>query len=420
MKEDLLQYFWRTHNWKNKIYSTTSGQSLQIIESGRLNPDAGPDFSQARIRIDDQLWAGNVEIHVRSSEWYIHRHQSDPRYNSVILHVVWSEDREVFYTNEQKIPCLELKNLISKDLLDNYERLMTNACWIPCENQINRINMQKVSLALPAYAIEKLEIKTQAIWQIYTATSSNWEETLYRWLAKGFGLNVNGNAFEMLAEAVPLHVVREFRLEQVKLEAIMFGRAGLLDQAQGEYAEKLRQIFNQINTDRTALPYGVWKFFRTRPSNFPTIRLAQWIHLLIRENSVLDLLFKLDSPQSFITHINQPLKGFWSENFSFSATAGGFPTQAGKEFGKLLVINSVVPFMFCFGKQTNNEEMQYKALEWLDDIKGEKNTTISKFKELGFPIDSASQTQALLWLKKNYCENKRCLQCAVGTQIFNG
>ena len=418
MKEDLLQYFWKTHKWKDKIYTTTCGQSIQIIDAGRINTDAGPDFSQARIKIANQLWAGNVEIHTKSSEWYTHRHQNDSAYNSVILHVVWSEDKEVFYNEHQKIPCLELKTLISKDIIDNYERLMNSACWIPCENQISKIDINKASLALHRLVAEKLKDKTELIDHIYCKSGKDWHETLHKWLARGYGLNVNGTAFELLAESIPLKLVNQYKSEALKLEALVFGCSGLLHGTDSVYASKLKIAHKDLPVQIEQLPEGIFKFFRTRPSNFPTIRLAQWLKMLMNPIPVFEKIMNLDSPESFIQFINQPLDGFWSENFTFTTPANGFPTNAGREFGKLLLINSVAPFMFYYGKKTDDETMQQRAIDWLDNLKGEKNQIVRKYQNLGFPAKTASQTQALLWLKKKYCEQKRCMECSFGAQLF--
>lgn len=420
MKEELLHYFWRTHRWRDQNIFTTDGQPLQIIVPGDLNKDAGPDFSNAKIRIGDELWIGNIEIHVKASEWYLHQHQYDPQYKTVILHVVWSEDQQVYFDGNRKIPCFELKNIISKDIIDNYERLMNSAFWIACENQVDKIDMQKAALGLNAKLIEKLQDKTTLLEHIYSKTNGDWNETFHRFLARGFGLNVNGTAFELLAEKLPLELIRKYTNDTEKLEAVVFGIAGFLNNASEDYAIKLKGIFESLpkNNLPEILPEGVFKFFRARPSNFPTIRIAQWIKLISDHDLLLNEVVSMSHPDEFINFICSPLNGFWQNHFTFSATSNGFPTKAGKEFAKLLLINSVAPFLFFYGKKLGNIELQQTATDWLDEIKGEKNTIIKKFQELGFPTSTAAQTQGLLHLKKKYCECKRCLECPFGAQIF--
>ncbi|HND16211.1 MAG TPA: DUF2851 family protein [Saprospiraceae bacterium] len=420
MKEDLLQYFWRTHNWKDRLYVTTNGLPIHIVTPGILNHDAGPDFSNAKIRIGDELWVGNVEIHVRSSEWYIHRHQYDPAYRTVILHVVWTEDQPVFMDENIRIPCLALKSIISKEILDNYERLMNNALWVPCQNVVNRFDMEKGLLGMNARLVEKFEDKSAVLQHIFDKTKGDWNETLHRFIARGFGLNVNGDAFELLAEKMNYQLTQKYQHDPVKLEAIAFSASGLIPDGNSDHTEKLWQIYQTLpHNDRpTPLAQGVFKFFRTRPSNFPGLRIAQWLKFLSNPGSLFDTVINLNSPIEFSAIICQPLDEFWKNHFSFTAEAKNFSTQAGKDFADLLLINSIAPFLFFYGKITDNYELRQKAVDLLDAMKAESNSVIRGFRQLGFPINFASHSQAFLLLKKKYCDRKRCLECPFGVQIF--
>lgn len=420
MKEDLLQYFWRTHQWKELVYSTTEGRSIQIIKPGELNRDAGPDFSNARIRIGDELWAGNVEIHVKSSEWNAHRHQHDPAYKTVILHVVWEEDQLVFHDGQVRIPCFELKNIISREIIENYQRLMNNALWIPCQSRVSAFDMTKAMLGMNAKLIERFEEKTKILEYIYENSNNDWNETLHRFLARAFGLNVNAQAFEFLAEQLTLDIVYKYRNQPDILEALAFHTSGLLGNASGNYAEILRNKYDKISVeDRTqAMGEGVFKFFRTRPANFPSIRIAQWLELLNFEGSLLDFILNINSPEEFSAVLCRPLNGYWNEHFTFNVPSGAFPTHAGKEFAKLLIINAVAPFMFFYGKKHDDYLLRQKAVDLLEDLKTESNSIIRGYLQLGFPVKTAAHSQAFLLLKKNYCEQKRCLECPFGVQIF--
>lgn len=420
MKEDLLQYFWRTHSWKDREFETTDGRLVQIISAGQLNRDAGPDFSNARIRIGHELWAGNVEIHVRSSEWYAHKHQYDPAYKTVVLHVVWEEDQPVFHDADVRIPCFELKNIISQDIIDNYQRLMNNAFWIPCENQVSKFDMFRGFLGMNAKLVEKFEDKTEVLEHIYTRSGADWNETLHRFLARGFGLNVNSTAFELLAEKLTWALSEKYKNQPQILEAIAFHASGLLSNASGNYPDELTSHYDKISAeDKTeALAEGAFMFFRTRPSNFPTLRIAQWVRLLCSDKSLLDLIQNMHSPEEFTSLVCRPLEGFWQEHFTFNVRSKGFPTHAGREFAKLLLINAIAPFLFFYGKKLGNLEIQQKAIDMLDEMKAENNSIIRKFRQLGFPVKTASQSQAFLLLKKKYCEQRQCLDCPFGMQIF--
>lgn len=420
MKEELIQYFWRTHKFKSDKLFTTQGNTLEIIDPGKLNHDSGPDFSMARIKIDGQLWVGNVEIHINASDWYQHKHQYDPAYQSIILHVVWDEDLKIHYPSNQAIPCIELKNIIQKPLLDNYERLMNNSAWIPCEFQLSNVAMDKISIGLNAFLVEKLIKKTQEIEQIFIKTNLDWEKTFHIWFARAFGLNLNATAFEMLATNLDNELVQKLKSNSEVFEAIAFATAGLLDGETSEYAIQLQKAYNNFNKleKPPMLKAGTFKYFRTRPANFPTIRIAQWLEWLKAQETPLKTVLSIVSVKELYGALKLPLHGFWNSHFSFNAGTNSQKTSIGKDFAELLMINAISPFIFFYGKMTQQELYQDRALDCLDQMNGERNAIISKFKDLNFPVNSALKTQSLLWMKKHYCEHKRCLECCVGAEIF--
>lgn len=420
MKEELIQYFWRTHKFKSDKLFTTQGNVLEIIDPGKLNRDSGPDFSMARIKIDGQLWVGNIEIHINASDWYQHKHQYDPAYQSIILHVVWEEDLKIHYPSNQAIPCLELKEIIQKSLLDNYERLMNNSAWIPCEFQLDIVDMEKLSIGLNAFLVEKLMKKTHEIEQIFIKTNKDWDKTFHIWFARAFGLNLNATAFEMLATNMDNMLAEKLKSQPEILEAVAFATAGLLDGETSEYAIQLQNTYNNYNKleKPPMLKAGTFKYFRTRPANFPTIRIAQWLEWLKSQEKPLETILHIDSGKQLFEALKLPLEGFWATHFSFNAGTNDQKPSTGKDFAELLMINAISPFIFFYGKMTQQELYQDRAVDCLDQMNGERNAIISKFKALNFPAKTASQTQSLLWMKKHYCEQKRCLECCVGAQIF--
>ncbi len=421
MRESFLHFLWRWRRFHLHALCTTQGQTLEILHPGEWNTDAGPDFFNARIRLGDTVWAGNVEIHLRASEWLLHGHQNDPAYDNVVLHVVLEEDRPVLHASGERIPCLELKERIPANILQTYQRLEQERAWVPCEKfftqtpDIVRLNW------LDRLLVERLEQKTEAIAALLKATGNHWEEAFYRLLARNFGLKVNAEPFETLASSLPLSILAKHKSNAFQVEALLFGQAGLLEQTHQEpYPAALAKEYRflQHKYQLTPLDGKQWKFLRLRPANFPSVRLAQFSALLYRSTPLLSQILEAESLRE-IEHLFAVEPGeYWRTHFQLDKPSAKRSKTPGRDFIHLLTINTIVPFLFHYGQQKNTERYQKRALQLLEALPAESNALLDGWRELGITARHAYQSQALIHLKTRYCDAKRCLECAVGNAIL--
>lgn len=421
MRESFLHFLWRWRRFHLHALHTTQGQTLEILHPGEWNTHAGPDFFNARIRLGDTLWAGNVEIHLRSSDWLLHGHQRDPAYDNVVLHVVLEEDLPVIHDSGERIPCLELKDRIPANILQTYQRLEQERAWIPCESffmqtpDIVRLNW------LDRLLVERLEQKTEAIAALLEATGNHWEEAFYRLLARNFGLKVNAEPFEMLATSLPLSVLAKHRSNAFQVEALLFGQAGLLAaEFQEDYPASLAKEYRflQHKYQLTPLEGKQWKFLRLRPANFPSIRLAQFSALIHRSAPLLSQILEVSSLRQ-VEHLFSVEPGeYWLTHFQLDKSSAKRSKAPGRDFIHLLTINTIVPFLFHYGKQKQTERYQKRAMHLLESLPAESNAILDGWHTLGIEARHAYQSQALLHLKTRYCDAKRCLECALGNAIL--
>lgn len=421
MKENFLHFLWHRRRFDSRLLMTTQGQNLDIFHPGEPNEHAGPDFFNARLRIADTQWAGNVEIHVRASEWSAHGHNRDPAYDNVVLHVVWEEDEPVCRSNGERIPCLELKDRTSIHLLDIYQRLAHGRAWIPCQAffaqapGIVRLNWLDRMLA------ERLEYKTELPAAQLSATAGHWEETFYRVLARSFGLNVNAEPFESLARAVPLSLLARHKNNLVQLEALLMGQAGWLG---GPFSEPYPQLLAreyrhlQHKYELTPLAAGQWKFGRLRPANFPTVRVAQFAALVHRSAHLFSTILETERLRDF-EHLLDVVPGeYWHDHFQLDKPSIRREKRPGRDFVHLLLINTVGPCLFYYGKTQGRPDLQQRALHLLEALPPERNTLLDGWAKLGVDAQHAYHSQALLHLKTRYCDERRCLECAIGNAFL--
>ena len=425
MREAFLHYLWRLQRYERHELRTTEGEPLTIGARGTLNTHAGPDFSDARVRIGTTRWAGHVEIHVRASDWYRHGHQTDPAYDNVILHVVHTDDRPVSHRHGERIPTLELKDRIPLELYNHYQRLIDNAAWIPCAPFFPEVRAITRDLWLDRLLVERLERKTQYLDELLTQTRNDWEATAYQFLLRNIGLRVNTEAFALLARVTPLKVIRKYASSLFDLEALLFGQSGLLERTEhrDDYTERLRarHAFLRAKHGLTPMPVAAWKFLRLRPPNFPTIRIAQTAALLHRRLPLFQALLQLQTPEQAAAFFTAPPSAYWRSRYQFGEAGKQLQQRTiGKATVRLLLINAVVPLLFAYGQRRGNEAYRERATNLLEALPPEKNSIITHWKTLGAPADSAYRTQALLQLKNEYCTPKRCLQCAVGHAVLKG
>ncbi len=398
----------------------STGETCQVIKPGSHNTHAGPDFMDARLRIDGTLWAGNVEIHVNASDWYRHEHQKDEAYDNVILHVVYLEDKTVRRKSGEAIPTLELSGKFDNLLLKRYQTLMNNKSWIPCASLINSVDRFTQNNWIDRVLVERLELRTREINERLEFNKGDWSETFYQVLARNFGFRVNALPFELLARSLPLSVPGRHKDHPEQLEAMVFGQAGLLAaNSKDAYflALKKEYAFLQKKYGLEPMDGHLWRFMRLRPSNFPTIRLSQFADLMHHSSHLFSKVLEIESMAELSSLFNCRASAYWDNHYSFGKPKKGKPKRLGRAGINLILINTVIPFLFAYGKQKGEPAFTDRAMKFLEQVPGENNNITRQWKSLGLNTRSAFQTQALLQLKRRYCDAKRCLQCAIGTQL---
>jgi hypothetical protein len=420
--EDFLHYVWQFKSFDYKGLQVLGGEDLAIIHQGFLNKNAGPDFSNAKIRIGDTVWAGNIEIHIKSSDWLKHHHQTDKSYENVILHVVYENDVDIKRIDGSILPVLVLKNRISNDLIERYANLFLTLNDFPCAAQIHTVAHVVIDSFLSRVLIERFEQKTQAVFETLDQTKGNWDETFYRFLSRNFGFKVNALPFELLAKAIPQQILGKHKDNTQQIEALVFGAAGFLnDQFEEEYPGLLKNEFQFLRRKYHIKPIEVtsWKFMRMRPQNFPTIRLAQFAALISRSNHLFSKIMEIKDMVALKSLFeNLPVNVYWQSHYHFKKTSEGASTQLGKSSVDNILLNTVALFLFAYGKHTGTQVYISRAIRLLESLPAEKNAITDKFVEAGINIDKAFSSQAVLQLKKQYCDKKKCLSCAIGIQIL--
>ncbi len=421
MKEELLHFIWQSKTLLKQPIETVSGESLQIIQTGSLNTDAGPDFFNAKIKIGNTLWAGNIEIHLKSSDWKNHNHQSDKKYNNVILHVVYHHDAEVFYDNGKLIPCLELRNIISPLTLRKHHQLQLNQNAIACEKIIQIPPSLFLTNWLEQLLIERLQEKCSLIESLLLQNNNNWENMFYVVTAKYFGMKTNAHPFEWLTQNLPLSVLAKHKNSLTQIEALIFGVAGFLEANHtNDYINLLNREFGFLKKkyQLSTLDKNIWKFARTRPANFPTVRLAQFASLIFQSSHLLSKILESKSITELINLYKiKPNKRLNSSDFIDHDTKVK-QTELGENAIEILIINTILPVLFLYGKRNEKEELAERTITFYEHLKSENNSITRFWKSLGIESKNAFESQALIQLKNNYCANLKCLSCIIGKQIL--
>jgi hypothetical protein len=422
MTEAFLHHLWKFKLFDRSRLLTTEGETIEVLNTGQHNSDAGPDFFNAQIKIGGTTWAGNVEIHLKSSDWNRHRHTSDASYNNVVLHVVYEHDEEVYSSEKTKMITLELKDRFNPGLFQNYLDLVEGIRWIPCEDHLTGVGEFVFDKWLERLLIERLEKNTNSIFVSLKQNMNNWEETFYHHLARTFGFKTNALPFEMLAKSLPLSVLSKHKDHLNQVEALLFGQAGLLEKEfRDGYANDLRKEYEFLKGKFQLAPNdgSSWKFLRLRPSNFPTIRIAQFAMLIHRSSRIFLRIIEVENIRALIPFFIVPVSEYWESHYIFDKVSAEREKSLGEDAALHILINTVVPFVFAYGKYRNEESFQNKALAFLEELPPEKNSIISNWSRLGITSLNAARTQALLQLKNEYCSQKKCLLCSVGNRIIN-
>jgi hypothetical protein len=425
MSEEFLHYLWK-YRLLDPELMTVGGEKVVVIHPGEHNTDGGPDFFNARLRIRDTTWAGNVEIHVKSSVWYKHRHQEDPAYDNVILHAVFEHDAEVTRRSEEKIPTIELKGRFPEYIYDRYRDFQDNLSWIPCQAVIKDVDPFIFEQWIPALALEKIEDRIGVLKKSLEACKYDWEETFYRNLARSFGFRINAQAFELLARSLPFKLLQRHRNDIFQLEALLFGQAGMLEEAYiEEYPRLLRNEYYFLRDkykerfNLRGIPVSVWKFLRLRPSNFPALRIAQFAGLIHKSKDLFSNVLESSSPKEIASQFDVNASEYWDSHFLFGRWSSPKPKTLGISSIRLIIVNFVAPFLFLYGDMKSSSSHKEKGLSFLERLPPENNTNISKWMEMEIPVPDALHSQALLHLKQNYCDKKRCLDCRIGNKLLN-
>jgi hypothetical protein len=422
MKESFLHYLWRYKRFDILNLKTTNNEPITILDSGEYNTNAGPDFFNAKLAIGDIVWVGNVEMHLKASEWLIHKHQFDKNYDNVILHVVLDADTIIHRSNGELIPCLEMKSYINEKLLGTYQQILHNAHWIPCQHHFYLVNELTKNSWWTRLLVERLEQKTALIKSQIIDNQYNWEESLYRSVAKNFGVKVNEQPFEMLANSISLITISKHKNSLFQIEALLFGQAGMLEniEFQDEYPQKLQKEYRFLQKKHQLSPLNgdLWKFLRLRPANFPTIRIAQFAKLLYQSVHLFSKIIDTTSVKELQTLFEVELNDYWSNHYTFDKKSKEIKKHLGKDAINLILINSIVPFLFLYAKIKKEEHFKDRALQLLEAIEPEKNAILDKWQDLGIKAENAAISQSLLQQKKLYCDQQRCLECAIGVAIL--
>lgn len=420
MKEDFLHYLWKFGKFDASNLKTSNNQSLLIQHPGQYLQLAGPDFFNAQLVIDNQKWAGNVEIHLRSSDWYLHKHEQDAAYESVILHVVWEHDSEILRKDNAEIPVLELKYYTDKETLQQYETLMFPKSWIYCERQLAAIDDFVLQNWLERLFFERLERKSTPIETALKETNQDWEAVLFWMLARNFGLNTNGESFFNAARSIPFAVIRKESFEVENLEALLLGAAGLLDvEKEDQYFHALKSRFAYLSEKYKIENHCIVpvQFFKHRPDNFPTIRLAQLAGLYVLHKNLFSTIVLVDSLKEIYQLLNVSVSLYWKTHYQFDRESPKKSKALSKSFIDLIVINTIVPIGFAYAK-SQGKEIAENGIALLQEVASENNAIITKFESFGIHAANAFQSQSLLQLKSDYCNKGKCLNCAIGVSLL--
>ena len=420
MNEDFLYYLWKYH-LPGKTLTGSRKETIYIQHPGQQNYDSGPDFFNGNINIDGTLWAGNIEIHTMSSDWYRHGHQNDPHYDNIILHVVYEDDKPVRRKSGVLIPTLVLNGKFDEKLFEKYRGFLLSKQWIPCRDDIVKAGHFEILSWLHRLSIERLERKAKEIEQMLHKSKNDFREIFYRKLLRSYGFKTNSEAFEQLALSLPFSVLAKHKYHLPQLEALLFGQAGMLQEHfDEEYPQQLQAEYQFLSQKYglKAMQPEAWKFMRMHPRNFPTIRIAQFAHLFCRSTALLQKILEAERLTDVISLLQTETSGYWLTHFRFDKSGTSKPKKMGKPSLHLILINTIVPFVFVYGKRTNRQHLCEKAIDWLGSLPPEKNYITRNFSLLGIKPESAVQSQALIQLKTFYCNNKQCLHCAIGHHLL--
>ncbi|MFN4199092.1 MAG: DUF2851 family protein [Flavobacterium sp.] len=421
MKEYFLHRLWQWGYYDTLRLTTTDNLPITVIHPGQYHQKQGPDFFNALLEIDGQKWAGTVEIHLKSSDWYLHHHETDGHYDNVILHVVWEHDMDVFRSDSQKIPVLELKHFVAEDTLHRYRKLMEPKSWIYCEEYLDSMDELTQRQWLDELFVERLKLKSEEVYSVLSHSGNDWEAVLFYTLAKSFGLQHNGEQFQKMVTAVTHQVFQKESEDLMHLEALLLGMAGLLSaEFQESYPKQLKAQWQFLQakyqiSDETTTPVT---FYQVRPDNFPTIRLAQLAALYHNQFPLFQKILLTNDINELRRLFRVKTSAYWDTHYNFDKPIAPKSKGLTDSFKQLLIINSVIPVKFAYLRWQGIED-ESKLMNWMEQLNPEENKIVSFFRNYKVNAANALDSQALIHLKKNYCDQKRCLDCRFGKKIMS-
>ena len=415
MTERLLQYIWQFQYFNKGELQTTAGEEIQIISQGTYNTNQGPDFTDAKIKIGKTIWAGNIELHLLSSDWQRHNHHFDKNYENVILHVVWEDDFPNY-----NIPVLNLKNRIAKALLQRYEGLMNAQGFIPCEKMIETVKPIVLESWKERLLAERLTRKSASIEAYLNQNNHHWEETFWWLLAKNFGIKINAETFETMAQTIPVSILAKHKNQIHQLEALLMGQANLLNEKFTEdYPIMLQKEYRFYNGKYKLRQNGFTSFFlRMRPGNFPTVRLAQLAMLVHQSEHLFSKIKDTRSVKDVKQWLDVTANDYWHYHYRFDEPSSFKKKNLGEAMIDNILINTICTMLFAFGHFNKEQKYKDRALRWMEEINAESNSITRGFQQAGIQNKNARDSQALIELKNEYCSKKRCLDCAVGNALL--
>lgn len=420
MNESILHFVWQFMLFNNTNLNTVSKNTIEIIDPGLHNLDAGPDFFNAKIRLDNVVWAGNVEMHIHGNDWYKHGHHKDNGYNNTILHVVFDSPVSTRTNNGIEVPILQLP--IPADIVEKYNYMQFERLAAPCYKTLKKISNLDFNSWLDRMLVEKLEDRNNHMQQEIENLCYNWEELFFRTLARSLGMGINSDTFELWAKSFSVNLLKKHRDNPLQVEAICFGQAGFLEQAvvDDNYHQQLTTEYQFLRKkyNLTPIENHLWRFLRLRPANFPTIRLAQLAAMVTKHHNLFDTF--ISNPRTFDKKelFSVVLSGYWQNHYKFGTISVKTKKNIGKTTQNLILLNTIVPLLFLYGKSNNNEQIEQQILDILTNLTPEKNRIITAWQEAGIVCKNAFETQALIHLTKQYCEKKKCLRCRIGHLVI--
>lgn len=420
--EKLMQYVWKHRLWRSEDMVTNTGKKVRVVDPGLLNTDAGPDFFNAKIEIDGHMWVGNVEMHYRATDWKRHRHDSDKAYDSVILHVVAKDDAPVRRTNGELIPQLVLE--VSPQFNADYASLVGATIEVPCATKIKQVPHLTIVEWVEGLAFERLHGKVERIHQLLDSFNGSWEDVCYVTLARNFGFGINNDAFERLARRTPLRLLGKHSDSVLQIEALLFGQAGMLD------AQKpgMDSYYNQLCTEYaflsnkfqlTPMEKESWKLFRIRPQNFPYRRIAMLAQFIEGGFRMMNRILEAEGEKEMRALFEVELSDYWTKHYTFGKPNERATATLSRNSIDIILINTVAPLLYAYGELTGNYEMTDKAIKLLEDLRAESNSIVSHFVAYGIDCPDALTSQALVQLKREYCDARKCIYCKIGHHLLS-